>query len=220
MEGRAVKALIASYGRARSAEGRGGGRGWPPRAGRSGSVSGSRRNGPDSSHARLHSARRAGLARAGRGQTLGRGLGAVLTTGRGERRASAGAGREAARRTAAFSDTVAVCVAVSLSISGTATRRGSRAVSSAACSSAPASSTLCQRRTCRESDDRQAEHERAKRGHVHGLLCGRSPSRPARLQHPRCHLSAADARSTTTITCVRSGAASVLTGRQTSWSAL
>jgi hypothetical protein len=167
VEGRAVKALIASYGRARSAEERGGGRGWPPRAGRSGSVSGSRRNGPDSSHARLHSARRAGLARAGRGQTLGRGLGAVLTTGRGERRASAGAGREAARRAAAFSDTVAVCVAVSLSISGTATRRGSRAVTSAACSSAPASSTLGQRWACRESDDRQAKHERAKRGHVH-----------------------------------------------------
>jgi hypothetical protein len=153
------------------------------RAHRSRSLSGRRGNGADSAHARLHSACRTGFAGRRRGQTLGRGRRAVLTAGRSERRAPAGARREAARPAGAFSHAVAVSlaassavpVAVSIAVPvAAATRRWSCAVTSASCSTASstsspapaASSTLCDRGTCHEGDDCQAEHERAKSGHV------------------------------------------------------
>jgi hypothetical protein len=140
------------------------------RAHRSRSLSGRRGNGADSAHARLYSAWRTGFAGRRRGQTLGRGRRAVLTAGRSERRAPAGARREAARPAGAFSHAVAVSIAVSVAAAG----RWSCAVTSASCSTASstsspapaASSTLCDRGTCHEGDDCQAEHERAKSGHM------------------------------------------------------
>jgi hypothetical protein len=137
------------------------------RAHRSRSLSGRRGNGADSAHARPYSACRTGFARRRRGQTLGRGRRAVLAAGRSERRPAAGAGREAARPAGAFSHAVAVSIAVSVATAG----RGSWAVPSASCSSAsstssPASSPLRERGTGHEGDDCQAEHERAKSGHV------------------------------------------------------
>jgi hypothetical protein len=143
------------------------------RAHRSRSLSGRRGNGADSSHARLYSACRTGFAGRRRGQSLGRGRRAVLAAGRSERRPPAGAGREAARPAGAFSHAVAVSIAVSVAAAG----RGSWAVPSASCSStsstsstsspaSAASSALRERGTCHEGDDCQAEHERAKSGHV------------------------------------------------------
>jgi len=74
--------------------------------------------------------------------------------------------------TASLVVAVAVCLTVSLAVSG----RGSPAVTSttrACATTAPAASTLRQRRTCDESNHRQADDETAKRGHEFGLLCER-----------------------------------------------
>jgi len=185
VDGRAVKRRGGESERARSVRGRARRRPKPTaaRAGHSRSLSGRRGNGADSAHARLYSAWRTGFAGRRRGQTLGRGRRAVLTAGRSERRAPAGARREAARPAGAFSHAVAVSlaasravpVAVSIAVPvATATRRWSCAVTSASCSTASstsspapaASSTLCDRGTCHEGDDCQAEDERAKSGHM------------------------------------------------------
>src|SRR5207245_4887088 len=99
------------------------GRGLPPRADHSGSLAGRGGDGPDSTHARLHSTRRIGLSRPRGGQSLTCSRGAVLTAGRGQCRATAGAGRDAARSAAAFPD--AVTVSVPATVSGTATSGGS-----------------------------------------------------------------------------------------------
>jgi len=77
--------------------------------------------------------------------------------------------------TASLVVAVAVRLTVSLAVSG----RGSPAITSTtrACATtattAPAASTLRQRRTCDESNHRQADDETAKRGHEFGLLCER-----------------------------------------------
>jgi hypothetical protein len=175
VDGRAVKprggiAEASRNERDRCEGARGGGRGPPPRANHSRSLSGRCGNGADSAHARLHSAWRTGFAGRRRGETLGRGRRAVLAAGRSERRPPAGAGREAARPAGAFCHAVAVSIAVSVAAAG----RWSCAVTSASCSTASsssspapaASSTLCDRGTGHEGDDCQAEHERAKSGHM------------------------------------------------------
>src|SRR5438093_9898760 len=93
----------------------------PPRVGRSGSMTGRRRNGPDSPHARRHTILRIGLSGARGGEPLGGCRGAVLTAGRGQRRATAGARREAARRAGAFPDAVTISAGAILSVSVAAT---------------------------------------------------------------------------------------------------
>jgi hypothetical protein len=84
----------------------------------------------------------------------------VLTAGRGYRRATAGAGRDAARCAAAFPDIMTVSVAAT--VSWAATSGGSCTVTPASRSTAtPTSSTLGQRGSYHQSTDCQAEHESA-----------------------------------------------------------
>ena len=85
----------------------------------------------------------------------------MLTAGRGYRRATAGAGRDAAPCAGAFSDALTVSVAATSGGSCAVTpARGSTATSTSS-TATPTASTLGQRGGYHQSTDCQAEHESA-----------------------------------------------------------
>jgi hypothetical protein len=176
-----------------------GGREPPPRAGRSACLCGRGRGGPDSPHARLHSTCRIGLSRDRGREPLVRRRRAMLTAGRGDSRAAAGAGRDAVARAVAFSDAVTVSSDTAVTVSRatasgvsdavTVTATASRSAATSATSAA--SSTFRQRGSDHEGTDGQAEHESAK--HCHG----RSASFASAMQaHPMMSILDARARET------------------------
>jgi hypothetical protein len=113
----------------------------------------------------------------------------MLTAGRGDSRAAAGAGRDAVARAVAFSDTVSRATASGVSDAVTVTATASRSAATSATSAA--SSTFRQRGSDHEGTDGQAEHESAK--HCHG----RSASFASAMQaHPMMSILDARARET------------------------